>query len=261
MLSGIAAQVGQYLERRRAEELAVELARTKDEFLALVTHEIRNPLAIIAAAASVLGEDLESFTLDEQRLHLSTIVRNTQRLSVMAEDLLDLARLESGNLALQPDDTDLCTIIREAVQAAAPHAEQKKLLIDADLPARLDLRADPHRLRQVADNLLSNAIKYTPPGGLVTVTATADDLSNDILWTVADTGIGIPEAERPKLFRRFYRASTAVAGQIPGTGLGLVIIRTIIERHCGSITLADTGGCGTTFAITLPRRGPSPPDE
>jgi PAS domain S-box-containing protein len=256
LLAGIAAQVGQYLERRRAEELAVELARTKDEFLAMVTHEIRNPLGVITTVASVLADDLEVFTPGEQRRHLDTIVRSAQRLNVMAEDLLDLARLESGHLALQRTRTDLCAMLREAVHAAEGSAQEKKLFLSADLPERLELDADPGRLRQVADNLLSNAIKYTPAGGCITVTAATFGDSDEIIWTVADTGIGIPEMERPKLFRRFYRASTAVAKAIPGTGLGLVIVRAIVERHHGSITLADTGAVGTTFVIRLPRMDP-----
>ncbi len=125
-----------------------------------------------------------------------------------------------------------------------------------DLPERLELYGDPHRLRQVADNLLTNAIKYTPAGGTITITATISttDGADWITWSVADTGIGIPEAERPRLFRRFYRASTALDLCIPGIGLGLVITRAIIERHHGSITLADRTGPGTTFVIRLPTK-------
>ncbi|MFF5079423.1 sensor histidine kinase [Actinoplanes sp. NPDC000266] len=109
-------------------------------------------------------------------------------------------------------------------------------------------------MRQVADNLLSNAIKYTPAGGTITITATTDSVT----WTVTDTGIGIPQVERPHLFRRFYRASTALDRRIPGTGLGLVITRTIIERHHGSIALSDTSGPGSCFTVQLPRSKPDP---
>ncbi|BCJ47529.1 hypothetical protein GCM10010168_18870 [Actinoplanes ianthinogenes] len=248
LLSGLAAQIGQYLERRRAEELTVELARTKDEFLAMVTHELRNPLAAIAGTASLLTEELDDLTPDEQRHYLRIITRNAERLGVMAEDLLDLARLESGHLAINPTASDLSEIIRQALQAAP----DKNLTVTAILPERLELYADPIRLRQVADNLISNAIKYTPSGGSVTITATADAGGDKITWTVADTGIGIPAAERPRLFRRFYRASTAVDRRIPGTGLGLVITRAIIERHQGTINLADDAGSGTTFVVELP---------
>ncbi|WP_412744983.1 ATP-binding protein [Krasilnikovia sp. MM14-A1004] len=256
LLSGLATQVGQYLDRRRAEELAVELARTKDEFLTLVTHELRNPLSVITATASVAEEELGSVPLEDQRTYLRTIARSAQRLSVMAEDLLDLARLESGHLEIRPEPTDLSEIIEAAVQALGTHAADKDLTVTVRVPRELPLYADPHRLRQVADNLLSNAIKYTPAGGAVTVTADTDGSAEGITWSVADTGIGIPQADRPRLFRRFYRASSAVDKRIPGTGLGLVITRAIVERHHGTIELADRHGSSTTFVIQLPTKPP-----
>ncbi|MEV4283563.1 sensor histidine kinase [Actinoplanes xinjiangensis] len=252
LLGGLAAHVGQYLERRRAEELTVELARTKDEFLAMVTHELRNPLAVIGSTVALFGDELDDLTADQQREYLHVIARSSQRLTVMADDLLDLASLEAGNLAADPVDTDLCAIIGEAVQACVAPAAAKQLTVTVRLPDRLGLHADPHRLRQVADNLLSNAIKYTPAGGTITITAGLDDTARTIVWTIADTGIGIPRAERPRLFRRFYRASTALDKRIPGTGLGLVITRTIVERHHGTITLAEHTGPGTTFMVRLP---------
>ncbi|BBH70691.1 hypothetical protein ACTI_73760 [Actinoplanes sp. OR16] len=255
LLMGIAAQIGQYLERRRAEELTVELARTKDEFLALVTHEIRNPLAVIVAAGAMLEEDLADGPV-EHREHVRAIAASAGRLTLIADDLLDLARLESGNLAISTADLDLRAIIDDAVQAIGITAQHKNLTITVDSPASVEMHADPHRLRQVADNLISNAVKYTPARGRVTITVTAGD--EQILWQVADTGIGIPAADRPHLFRRFYRASTAIDQRIPGTGLGLVITRTIVERHHGTITVADTDGAGTTFEVRLPVKPPSP---
>lgn len=253
LLSGLAAHVGQYLERRRAEELAIDLARTKDEFLALVTHELRNPLAIIVGTVALLddaqGEDLDPA---EQRRHLRVIGKSAERLSVMANDLLDLARLESGNLNLQMTPLDLTDLLNESIATTTIAAGAKDLTVRAELPARLPVRGDPDRLRQVADNLLSNAVKYTPRGGTVTVSAGAAE-PGWVTWKVADSGIGIPVEERSRLFRRFYRASTALEARIPGTGLGLVITRTIVERHHGTIAVADSVGPGTTFVVRLPR--------
>ena len=261
LLAGIAAHTGQYLERRRAEEVAVELARTKDEFLALVTHELRNPLAIITSTAAVFGEELDD-GFDEQscRRHLHTITRSAQRLTVMANDLLDLARLESGDLAIDPEAAGLTEIIEQAIRPITPTAAEKQITMTTYAAGPLFLHADPHRLRQVADNLLGNAIKYTPAGGTVTIAARLQGADSDaarIVWTISDTGIGIPAAERHRLFRRFYRASTAVEHRIPGTGLGLVVCRTIVERHHGSITVSDHDGPGTTFTITLPVKPPA----
>ncbi|HWS32571.1 MAG TPA: ATP-binding protein [Actinoplanes sp.] len=251
LLGGIAAHVGQYLERRRAEELAVDLARTKDEFLTLVTHELRNPLAVILGTVALLDDDHDP---DERDHHLRIIESSAQRLTAMADDLLDLARLESGSLDISTTDLDLAGVLHDSIASARIAAGAKDLTLRADLPFRLPVCGDPGRLRQVADNLLANAVKYTPPGGTVTVTAAPDTARPGwVTWSVADTGIGIPPEDRPRLFRRFYRASTAVDAKIPGIGLGLVVTRTIIERHHGTITVADTPGPGTTFVVRLPR--------
>ncbi len=260
LLAGVAAHAGQYLERRRAEELLVELARTKDEFLAMVTHELRNPLSVITGTAALVSDELEDLSPQQHRQYLHTITRNAERLAVMAGDLLDLARLEAGHFGINPCAADLAEIIEQSLHTARSAAADKDLTIDVEVSPQLFLHADPERLRQVADNLIGNAMKYTPAGGTLTITAhTQGDGDGDgrIVWTVADTGIGIPAADRPRLFRRFYRASTAVAHRIPGTGLGLVVTRAIIERHHGSITLADHVGPGTTFVITLPVKPPT----
>ncbi|HEX8344050.1 MAG TPA: PAS domain S-box protein [Actinoplanes sp.] len=150
LLSGVAAHVGQYLERRRAEELTVELARTKDEFLALVTHELRNPLTAITTTATMVNDEADSLTPQDLRRYLDTITRNAHRLTVMAEDLLDLARLESGHLAIHTTATDLVDIIDTAVKALAGPAADKQLTVIVTTPAQLPLQADPDRLRQVA---------------------------------------------------------------------------------------------------------------
>jgi PAS domain S-box-containing protein len=259
LLGGLAAQIGQYWERRRAEELTVELAHTKDEFMAMVTHELRNPLAVITSTAAMFEEDLDELSElsgEQQRQYLHTILRNARRLSVMTDDLLDLARLESGHLAIAPTSTDLRLIIEQAVHAVRTATEEKDIAVTVQVPDHLDLHADPSRLQQVADNLLSNAVKYTPTEGAITITASTDDTEQYITWTFADTGIGIPAAERPRLFRRFFRASTALDRHIPGIGLGLVITRSIIERHHGTIALSEHHGPGTTFEIHLPVKAP-----
>lgn len=254
LLSGIATHVGQYLERRRAEELTIDLARTKDEFLTLVTHELQNPLAVILGTVALLDDADDEIDTAERHRQLRTIGDSAQRLSLLTGDLLDLARLESGRLSIETVPLDLADLLRESVTTATNAAAARDLTVRVDLPPRLPLHGDPARLRQVADNLISNAVKYTPPGGTITVRAHPDTTVPDrVTWTVADTGIGIPAEERSRLFRRFYRASTAVAARIPGTGLGLVIARTIVERHHGTIAVADGAGPGTTFEIHLPR--------
>jgi signal transduction histidine kinase len=248
LLSVVAAHIGQFLERRRAEELALQLARTKDEFVALVGHEMRTPLASIGAYTELLIDDPD--TPAEQRAQmLSTIHRNFTTLRGIIEDLLDLAGLESGHIAIQPVPTDLAQLTRDGVVAIGRSAAGKNISLVADITGAVEATADPARIRQVLDNLLTNAVKYTPAGGRVTVTLTAE--GDAVVLTVADTGIGIPPGEVRRLFQRFFRGSVARGEGIPGTGLGLTITRAIVEHHRGTITVADNRP-GTTFTVRLP---------
>src|SRR2546421_572183 len=166
LLSGIAAHVGQYLQRRRAEELAMQLTRAKEEFLALIAHELRNPLGVIVAYGRMLLDDDGADQADPRPL-LEAIDRNAANLSTIVDDLLDLAHLESGQFTMRMTTTDLCAPIRDAADAARPAAVAKQIALTVDLPPRAPVTGDATRLRQVADNLISNAIKYTPPGGAV----------------------------------------------------------------------------------------------
>jgi signal transduction histidine kinase len=247
-LVGVAAHVGHYLERRRAEELALELARTKDDFLALVGHELRTPLTSITTYAQLLADNPDSWSTDGPQL-IGVIRRNTDSLTAIINDLLDLAGLESGNITIRPVDTDLADLVREAVDAVRAGAARRRLDLDVELPVRLPLHGDPQRLRQMLDNVLSNAVKYSHEGGSVTVRLGTE--AGVATLSVADTGIGIPFDERERLFQRFFRSSTARNSGVPGTGLGLVVTRAIVERHGGRIT-AIHNEPGTTMVIRLP---------
>ena len=250
LLGTIAHQIGQFIARRRADELALELARTKDQFIALVSHEMRTPLTAISTYTELILTDPEQACTGQQRMLIERIDRNTRSLRTIIDDLLDLAALESGRLTITRDDMELIELIEDAVAAAEPAARAAGVHLRQDLPGRLHLVADPNRLRQVLDNLLSNAIKYSPHGGTVQVRVEAD--GEAIRLTVSDTGIGIPPAERPRLFHRFYRTATARSHGIPGTGLGLTIVRAIVEAHDGTIRVADTPGAGMTMEVRLP---------
>ena len=251
-LVGIAAHLGQYLERRRAEELALQLARTKDDFLALVGHELRTPLTSITTYAQLLTDNPECWDTDGPQL-LGVIRRNTQSLTAIINDLLDLAGLESGHITIRPADTDLAELVREGIDAVRVAAGRRSITIVADLPAAVPLHGDPQRLRQMLDNVLSNAVKYSHQGGRVTVTLA--EQGGVATLSVADTGIGIPPAERDRLFQRFFRSSTARERNVPGTGLGLVVTRAIVERHGGRISAAHNEP-GTTMVIRLPTVAP-----
>ncbi|MCO8269793.1 PAS domain S-box protein [Actinoplanes sp. TRM 88003] len=247
LLDGVCAHLGRHMERRRAEELALELARLKDELVGMVSHELRNPLSAIRSYSETLLDD-PSLT-DEQR-HLTEVIdRRSTHMQHLVDDLLDLARLEAGQLHIDPQPLAGGRLVRESVQAQEPAAQAKSLIVTVDVPRHLPVLADPVRLRQVLDNLVSNAVKYTPEGGRVTVTAR---LAGDVVIEVADTGIGVPADEYDRLFDRFFRASNAVRQGHKGTGLGLAITKAIVDAHGGHIRAAPAPGAGSVFTVVLP---------
>ncbi|MBG0816440.1 PAS domain S-box protein [Planomonospora sp. ID82291] len=239
-------------ERHR---LAEERDRMKDELVALVSHELRNPIGTLRGYVEMLV-DAPGLT-GTQRMFADVIERTSAHLLDLVDDLLDLARLDAGQVAVDPRPVSLTRLVRQAVDDHRAAAAAKDLTVTTDLAAHLPVHADPVRLRQVLDNLLSNAVKYTPAGGAVTVGLHGDDAGRAAVVTVADTGIGVPAGEYPHLFGRFFRASTAQEAGIKGTGLGLAVTRAIVEAHGGSVAAAPREGGGTVFTVRLPV-GPSP---
>ena len=170
----------------------------------------------------------------------------------LVNDLLFAARLQAGELRLDREHLDVAAIVRQSVREARPRADAKDIVLELEEAPVPPADADRGRLFQLLDNLISNAIKFTPERGRVDVRVRTQN--GTIRIEVADTGIGIPEDERGRLFDRFFRASTAVRQQIPGTGLGLYIARAIVEAHGGSIDVESADGQGTTFCVDLPAR-------
>jgi signal transduction histidine kinase len=188
----------------------------------------------------------------EQRRFLKAVDRNSTRLLRLVGDLLFVAQAESGKVALELEALDLSALARDAVEATRPLAARKEIALNLESDGRLPLSADRARLVQLLDNLLSNALKFTPEGGRVDVTISAEN-SHAVL-EVADSGIGIPRAEQGRLFERFFRASTATAQAVPGTGLGLAIAKAIVEAHGGRIAVESDEGSGARFRVELPVR-------
>jgi signal transduction histidine kinase len=227
------------------------LERLRDAFVAAVSHELRTPLTSISGFVEMLGDE-EGELGPTARTYLSVIQRGTARLQRIVEDLLLVAQIEADRLDLQPAPVDLAELAAEAVEAAQPSAEEQGIELELDVEGPLLLDADAGRLRQVLDNLVSNALKFTPSGGTVLLSAGNGD--GRVRVEVTDTGIGIPHDELGQLFSRFYRASTATRRAIPGTGIGLVIARAIVERHGGTISLESNEGEGTRVTANLPAR-------
>jgi PAS domain S-box-containing protein len=247
-LSGVAAHVGLYLERRRAAALATELAHAKDAYIGLVGHELRTPLTSISAYTDLLMEDPE--LRDDHRTMLTVVQRNSAVLRALITDLLDLVAFDSGQATLKLHPTELADTVGGALAAIAPTAANAGVKVDADVVAPCVVAGDAPRLRQVVDNLLANALRYTPEGGTIAVRLRrADDAA---VLSISDTGVSVPAEDRPHLFDRFFRSSAITSGGRSGNGLGLTIARTIVSAHGGTLSVVDVDGPGTTFVLRLP---------
>jgi signal transduction histidine kinase/HAMP domain-containing protein len=227
-----------------------ELDRLKDEFVATVSHELRTPLTSMMGFLEMLREGEAGQLTDEQKRFLAIVYRSSERLQRLVGDLLFVARLDANGLQLQFGDVRLDAVAREAVESSTAFARAREVALEAELQPVPHLWGDRERLAQLLSNLVSNALKFTPAGGRVTVRTFVD--SPNAVLEVADTGIGIPEGEQDRVFERFFRSSTATEQAIPGTGLGLVISKAIVERHGGTIAVTSRSAEGTCFRVELP---------
>ncbi len=227
------------------------LERLRDAFVTAVSHELRTPLTSLSGFLELLGDEEDSLALTG-RTYLTAARRGTARLQRIVEDLLLVAQIEADLLELHTEPVDLTDLAAAAVEEAGAAAAEKRIAITLDTDGPLPLEGDAARLGQVLDNLLSNAIKFTPAGGAVVLSTSDSDGRRRI--ELSDNGIGVPHAELGQLFSRFYRASNAIRRAIPGTGLGLVIARAIVESHGGTISLESWEGEGTRVTVTLPLR-------
>ncbi len=246
----VSAAVRDISERRRMQE---ETDRVKDEFFATVSHELRTPLTSMIGYGELMS-DLEELSPQGRRF-LSVIVRSAERELRLVDDLLTLVAIEESGLAIRSAEIDLERVVREAVEAARPRAEETRLRLSLETPGvAVPMYGDRDRLGQAMDNLLSNAIKFTPADGQVRVVLRQE--ANTARIDVIDTGIGIGDEEPDQLFERLFRSPTAVAQQTPGAGLGLTIALAIVEAHAGTIEVVSSGHEGTTFRMTFPLRPP-----
>jgi signal transduction histidine kinase len=245
------AEQAQMLLAVQNEQL-VQADKLKDEFVALISHDLRTPLTSIMGYVELALEDVGEPLDDERRSYLEVVSRSSDRLLRLVDDLLFVARVQAGRLVLERKQLDLCAIARQSVLEARPRAENKQLSIAFNGNGPVMLEADKGRLFQLLDNLISNAIKFTPEGGRVDVNVAA--VPGSAVLEVADTGMGLGPGEEKLVFDRFFRSSRVVAQQVPGTGLGLFISRAIVEAHGGTIAVSSREGTGTTFRIQLPAR-------
>ncbi len=257
-VESIAADLGRGLSQARLYQAENRLAAdlraldlVKSDFFATVSHELRAPLTTIEGYVEMLGDGEAGHITPQQRKMLETIDRSSVRLRNLIEDLFTLSKLESGMPRTATRPVNLGEIVANAVDGARPSVAAGDLTLAFTEPEeKLAVDGDVAHLDRVVASMLSNAVKFTPAGGHIEVTVSADDGS--ALVAVRDTGIGIPERDQGELFNRFFRASNATARRIPGTGLGLAIIRMIVNQHGGVIKLESREGAGTTVTVRLP---------
>lgn len=246
--------------------------RLKSNFLATMSHELRTPLTSIIGYSEMLAEGIAGPLGEEQQEYVRTIHGKGEQLLRLIMGLLDLSKLDSGTMSLRQASTEIGPILNEVLTTLAPVARKKEveLTLDNDgLPC--ELAADAERLRQVFINLVDNAVKFTPKGGKVTMTARVTDvpvtageedddmgaallapLLKEVEIRVSDTGIGIPAAERAKVFEAFYQVDSSSTREYGGTGLGLSIVKRIVDAHGGRVHVESNQPHGTVFVVALP---------
>lgn len=229
----------------QTELLALERAR--QEFLTNVSHELRTPLASIKLMLETVTQSGDD---EAAKIFLPQVLGQVDRLTTLVQRLLEQARVESGDLVLQIEEIDLEEVARPIVQSFLPQAASKNVGLELRSVRPPIVEADEHRLSQVFVNLIDNALRFTPEGGSVTVTLDVDD--GYAVIAVADTGMGIPYKDLPYVFERFYVADPSRTRGVSGAGLGLSIVKQIVEAHRGRVDVESTLGSGTTFTVRIP---------
>jgi signal transduction histidine kinase len=252
----IAVQREQLMERRlelqvqQAHRAAAEKAnKLKDQFLAMISHELRAPLNAIMGWTELLAK----FDLDEERMRraVATIQRNAEAQKRLVDDLIDISTMLTGKFRLHLDEVDVAGVVQSAVESARPSAEKKRIELVSNLEAVERIQSDAARLQQILANLLNNAIKFVPEGGKVTVNLRRAGKRVEI--EVADTGIGIALENLPRVFERFWQAERPATMESAGLGLGLAIADQLARLHGGEIRAASPGiGRGASFTLSLP---------
>lgn len=244
-------------ERKRFVDENAQLVRdllgsvaARDDMLSIVSHDLRNPVnAVKMLAAAILRSDETAALPEPVAEHAAVMLQAALQMDALIQDLLDVSKLESGRMAVQPRVVSMAELVADSIDVLRPSAEQAGVVISTSFPDRLpDVDVDPARITQVLANLISNGIKYSPHGGEVRVSAVADE--DVVRVSIEDNGVGIAAAELPRVFDRFWQSKRTNRS---GAGLGLTIARGLVRAHGGRIWIESTVGTGTTVHFTVPR--------
>jgi PAS domain S-box-containing protein len=235
----------------------VEVDRLKSEFVATVSHELRTPMTAIKGYVEMLVKGAAGAVNDNQSHFLDIVAKNIDRLESLVDDLLDVSRIESGNVDLVPQELDLAKVAADVIAEMQKASEEDKKPTTFSIKASRNVPSvlgDPERIRQVLHTLLDNAYHYTPENGVVQVRLRSVSRRSAVQVDVVDNGVGIPKGDQPRIFERFFRGEDPLVLATPGTGLGLSIAKQLVEMHHGTISVTSDGvpGKGSTFTFTLP---------
>jgi signal transduction histidine kinase len=247
-------------KQEQLREQLVQNERLKAEFVATMSHELRTPLNVVLGFGSLLADEAFGELNPQQGEACQKILESSERLAILINDLLDFSRLQAHTLDFQFASLDVPELLQEIMDDIVPLAEKKGLEASLDVAADLPrLRADPDRLRQTLKHLLDNALKFTPSGGKIGVRAWFEAEDGFLRIDVWDTGIGIPNESMHRLFDRFYQVDSSNTRLYGGTGIGLALVKELVERHGGQVMVDSKVGKGSNFQIWLPIQGP--PEE
>jgi signal transduction histidine kinase len=238
-------------------DMSARLKRSNEqrtEMMQQISHEIRNPLQSMYAAYYLLSQQIAGPLNEEQRKVIGNIKNNIDRISDFSTHFLDLAKIEAGVMPFAPEIVRLADVVAPAVQSAQLVAQERNIALRVETADAPLVSVDPPKIEQVATNYLTNALKYTPAGGTITVRVGPSDLG--ARFSVSDSGVGIPPEDLPKLFTKFFQAKNSASTGRKGTGLGLALVRAIVEQHGGRVYAESALGAGSTFAAEFPAATP-----
>jgi PAS domain S-box-containing protein len=247
-ISGAVLAFQDITKRKQAEHELRAAIRAREDLLAVVSHDLRSPLGVILMTAQMLRLPQEHGERTQPHKQLAAIERSASRMRQLIEDLLDMVSIEGGRLSVDPRPLHPGPVVADALEAVSQAAASKSIVVESELPADLPaVSADASRIQQVFANLLGTAIKFTSDGGAIMVRA--EHVGDRVTFSVTDTGSGISDADLPHVFERLWQASRTAR---MGTGLGLFIVKGIVEAHGGTVWVRSELGRGSTFFFTLP---------